>query len=87
VTDYCVFCRSHSHRGLDQALNLFNATALLELGMDSLDGTGACLSWPLVRSAAALLTELADGEDPGPSRPSAMPTESGLFEGEAQRAG
>jgi nicotinate-nucleotide--dimethylbenzimidazole phosphoribosyltransferase len=87
VTDYCVFCRSHSHRGLDQALNLFNATALLELGMDSLDGTGACLSWPLVRSAAALLTELADGEDPGPSRPSAMPTESGLFEGAAQRAG
>ncbi len=72
VTDYCVFCRSHNHRGLDQALNLFNATALLELGLDSIDGTGACLSWPLVRSAAALLTELADGEDPGPSRPSPM---------------
>jgi nicotinate-nucleotide--dimethylbenzimidazole phosphoribosyltransferase len=85
VTDYCVFCRSHSHRGLDQALNLFNATALLELGLDSLDGTGACLSWPLVRSAAALLTELADGEDPGPSRPSAMP-ETGPFEAESQRS-
>lgn len=75
VTDYCVFCRSQSHRGLDQALNLFNASALLELGLDSLDGTGACLSWPLVRGAAALLTELADGEDPGPSRPSPI-TES-----------
>ena len=25
VTDYCVFCRSHSHLGLDQALNLFRA--------------------------------------------------------------
>jgi nicotinate-nucleotide--dimethylbenzimidazole phosphoribosyltransferase len=86
VTDYCVFCRSHSHRGLDQALNLFNATALLELGLDSLDGTGACLSWPLVRSASALLTELADGEDPGPSRPSAMP-EAGVCEDEPQRAG
>jgi nicotinate-nucleotide--dimethylbenzimidazole phosphoribosyltransferase len=69
VTDYCLFCRSHSHRGLDQALNLFRASALLELGMESTDGTGATLAWPLVRSAAALLTEVADGEDPGPSRP------------------
>ena len=41
VTDYCVFCRSHAHRGLDRALNLFRASALLELGMDSTDGTGA----------------------------------------------
>jgi nicotinate-nucleotide--dimethylbenzimidazole phosphoribosyltransferase len=41
----------------------------LELGMKSTDGTGATLAWPLVRSAAALLTEVADGEDPGPSRP------------------
>ena len=69
VTDYCVFCRSHGHRGLDQALQLFRASALLELGMDSTDGTGATLAWPLVRCAAALLTEVADGEDPGPSRP------------------
>jgi len=72
VTDYCVFCRSHSHRGLDQALNLFRASALLELGMESTDGTGATLAWPLVRSAAALLTEVADGEDPGPSRPAPL---------------
>jgi nicotinate-nucleotide--dimethylbenzimidazole phosphoribosyltransferase len=69
VTDYCVFCRSHSHLGMDQALNLFRASALLELGMESTDGTGATLAWPMVKSAAALLTEVADGEDPGPSRP------------------
>jgi nicotinate-nucleotide--dimethylbenzimidazole phosphoribosyltransferase len=73
VTDYCVFCRSHSHRGLDQALNLFRASALLELGMESTDGTGATLAWPMVRSAAALLTEVADGEDAGPSRPGGLP--------------
>jgi nicotinate-nucleotide--dimethylbenzimidazole phosphoribosyltransferase len=70
VTDYCVFCRSHRHQGLDAALHLFRASALLELGMDSIDGTGATLAWPLVKSAAALLTEVAEGEDPGPSRPS-----------------
>jgi nicotinate-nucleotide--dimethylbenzimidazole phosphoribosyltransferase len=72
VTDYCVFCRSHGHLGLDQALNLFRASALLELGLRSMDGTGAALAWPLVKSAAALLTEVADGEDPGPSRPQGL---------------
>ncbi len=72
VTDYCVYCRSHGHQGLDHALRLFQASALLELGMESTDGTGATLSWPLVRSAAALLTEVADGEDPGPTLPSPL---------------
>lgn len=58
VTDYAVFCRSHVHRGLDEALAQFRASALLELGMDSADGTGAALAWPMIRSAAALLTDL-----------------------------
>ena len=75
VTDYCVFSRSHSHLGLDQALRLFRSTALLELGMESLDGTGATLAWPLVRSAAALLTEVAEGDEAGPSRPTGMLSE------------
>jgi nicotinate-nucleotide--dimethylbenzimidazole phosphoribosyltransferase len=78
VTDYCVFCRSHRHQGLDTALHLFRASALLELGMDSTDGTGATLAWPLVKSAAALLTEVAEGEDPGPSRPSFTNSLSGV---------
>ncbi|MFY7866541.1 nicotinate-nucleotide--dimethylbenzimidazole phosphoribosyltransferase [Roseateles sp.] len=63
VTDYAVFCRSHVHRGLDEALALFHASALLELGMDSADGTGAALAWPMIRSAAALLTELQDSAE------------------------
>lgn len=69
VTDYCVFCRSRVHQGLDRALALFHAGALLELGLDTNDGTGACLAYPLIRSAAALLTETAEGEDAGPSLP------------------
>ena len=60
VTDYCVFCRSQSHQGLDRALEVFQASALLELGLDATDGTGACLSWPLVLSAATLLTDLSE---------------------------
>ncbi len=63
VTDYCVFCRSHSHGGLDQALNLFRASALLELGMESMDGTGAALAWPMIRCAAALLGEVVDDDE------------------------
>ncbi len=72
VTDYCLFCRSHGHQGLDQALSLFRASALLELGMESTDGTGATLAWPLVRSATALLTDVADGEEAGPTRPAGL---------------
>ena len=83
VTDYCVFCRSHGHLGLDQALNLFQASALLELGMDSTDGTGATLAWPLVKCAAALLTEVADGEDPGPTHPGTLAPPEATFAGDA----
>jgi nicotinate-nucleotide--dimethylbenzimidazole phosphoribosyltransferase len=72
VTDYCVFCRSHGHMGLDHALALFQASALLELGIQSTDGTGATLAWPLLRSAAALLTEVAEGEEAGPTLPNAL---------------
>lgn len=87
VTDYCVFCRSHGHKGLDVVLNAFQATALLELGMNSIDGTGVTLSWPLVQSAAALLTEVKQTPEDGaaeaadsrlggnpPSRPGVAPS-------------
>jgi nicotinate-nucleotide--dimethylbenzimidazole phosphoribosyltransferase len=72
VTDYCVFCRSHTHQGLDRTLALFRASALLELGMDSTDGTGAALAYPLVRAAAALLTDVPEGDEPGPTLPSGL---------------
>ena len=86
VTDYCVFCRSHHHRGLDQALNLFSASALLELGMEATDGTGSTLAWPLVKSAAALLTEVSEGEDAGPSTPDLLNGELEPFAEEQEPA-
>jgi nicotinate-nucleotide--dimethylbenzimidazole phosphoribosyltransferase len=42
--------------------------------MESTDGTGATLAWPLVRAAASLLTDVAEGEDPGASRPQDLDT-------------
>jgi len=76
VGDYSVFTRSHCHKGLDHALSIFGATPLLDLGMESTDGTGATLAWPLMRSAAALLSEVADGEDAGPSSPIPLNTDN-----------
>jgi nicotinate-nucleotide--dimethylbenzimidazole phosphoribosyltransferase len=71
VTDYCVFCRSTSHHGLDRALALFQTTPMLALGLNTVDGTGACLTWPLVRAAAALLSDVADADMP--TAPGALP--------------
>jgi nicotinate-nucleotide--dimethylbenzimidazole phosphoribosyltransferase len=63
VTDYALFCRSNSHRGLDEALATFHASALLELGMESIDGTGAAIAWPMLRSAMSLLIDPRDVPD------------------------
>jgi nicotinate-nucleotide--dimethylbenzimidazole phosphoribosyltransferase len=72
VADYCVYCRSNNQTGLSRALSLLKTSAVLELGMECTDGTGACMAWPLIISAAALLTEVAEGEDPGPTQPGAL---------------
>ena len=85
VTDYALFCRSHGHQGLDHAMRVFQASALLELGMESTDGTGATLAWPLVHSAASLLTEVVDGEDSGPTQ--LVSTAGALDNGQSQGAG
>ena len=72
VTDYCLYARSRRHLGIDAALVPLQGGALLELGLDSIDGTGAALALPLVRSAAALLSDTPEGEDPGPSLPAGL---------------
>lgn len=64
VADYAVFCRSTEHQGLDAVLAGFQSTALLALGMHSIDGTGIALSWPLVDAAAALLSDVVDLVEP-----------------------
>jgi nicotinate-nucleotide--dimethylbenzimidazole phosphoribosyltransferase len=73
ITDYAVFCRSSDHAGLDAVLAGFQSTALLALGMNSLDGTGIALSWPLVNAAASLLTEVIDTVEPLPLPEDATP--------------
>ena len=79
VTDYCVFCRSSGHEALDHSLLALQASALLDLGLNTLDGTGACLSWLLVRVAGALLsdTETEPDRPHGPAEPAAQPLAPG----------
>ena len=72
VTDYCLFCRSHSRKGIDEALVQFKAAALLEVGIESADGTGATLAWPLVRTAAALLAEVKEAGEYVPTVPGTL---------------
>ena len=38
-------------------------------GEIALRGTGAALAWPLVNNAAALLSDVPEGEEPGPTLP------------------
>jgi nicotinate-nucleotide--dimethylbenzimidazole phosphoribosyltransferase len=54
--EYCVFARSSPGRAIDRAIGLFGARPLLEVDVQSIDGTGATLSWPVVRSSAALFS-------------------------------
>lgn len=77
VADFCIFSRSNNHPGLDRALALFKSTALLELGMDSIDGTGTSLVWPMLLSAAALLTDVVEEESLAPllPRPASAPSQ------------
>ena len=84
VTDYCVFCRSTPHAGLDMALQAFQASALLDLGLDTMDGTGACLVWPLVQAAAALLADPAQ-EEAAASRPASLSPGLGTTDHEPPR--
>lgn len=67
VPEYCLPARSNPRPAFANALALFGEPAPLEFGVDALDGTGATLAWPLLRSAAALLA------DPPRSREEASP--------------
>lgn len=68
VKAYGICCHSHGHQGLQRARGLLEASPMLELGLDCIDGTGAVLAWPLFESAAALLSEVADSDTPPAER-------------------
>jgi nicotinate-nucleotide--dimethylbenzimidazole phosphoribosyltransferase len=67
--DALVFAHRSAEPGHAGILDALGAAPLLDLGMRLGEGTGALLAWPLVRAAAAMLTEMASFESAGVSGP------------------
>jgi len=61
--DYCVFAHASAELGHARLLDALEARPLLRLGMRLGEGTGGVLAAPLVRSAAAVLSEVASLDD------------------------
>jgi nicotinate-nucleotide--dimethylbenzimidazole phosphoribosyltransferase len=61
--EHCVFAHRSAEAGHAAMLDALGVTPLLELSMRLGEGTGAILAAPLLRSAAALLTEVASLDD------------------------
>ncbi|MGI4941921.1 MAG: nicotinate-nucleotide--dimethylbenzimidazole phosphoribosyltransferase, partial [Janthinobacterium lividum] len=59
----CIFAHRSAERGHDLMLAHLGAVPLLDLGMRLGEGTGAALAIPLLRAAAAVLSEMVDLQD------------------------
>ncbi len=64
-----VFCHRSEEPGHAVILDAMGARPLLSLNMRLGEGTGAALAWPLVRSAVAMLNDMASFESAGVSGP------------------
>ncbi|WP_089339249.1 nicotinate-nucleotide--dimethylbenzimidazole phosphoribosyltransferase [Burkholderia singularis] len=65
VREYCVFSHVSNEAGHRRMLEHFGAHALLSLDLRVGEGTGAALALPLVRAAAAFVSEMASFEAAG----------------------
>lgn len=61
--DFCIFAHRSAERGHVIALEAAGAAPLIDLSMRLGEGTGALLAVPMVRAAAALLSEVASLDD------------------------
>ncbi len=64
-----IFAHRSAEPGHRQMLDALDAEPILDLGMRLGEGTGALLAWPVVRAAAAMLTDMASFESAGVSGP------------------
>ena len=62
-----VFCHTSHEAGHRALLAALDADPLLELDMRLGEGTGALLAWPLLKAAAAMMTDMASFEAAGVS--------------------
>ncbi len=67
VLGYCIFAHASAETGHARWLQALQAQPLLDLGLRLGEGSGACLAWPLLVSACALLNEMASFDSAGVS--------------------
>ena len=65
--DVMIFAHCSAEPGHQQALDALNAQPLLQLNMRLGEGTGALLAWPLVKSAASMMRDMATFDSAGVS--------------------
>jgi nicotinate-nucleotide--dimethylbenzimidazole phosphoribosyltransferase len=66
--DYAVFCHASAEAGHRAQLAALEVAPLVSLDLRLGEGTGAALTWPLVRAACAFLNEMASFESAGVSK-------------------
>ena len=59
ITNALVFSHRSGERGHDAMLKALNAKPILDLDMRLGEGTGALLAWPIIKSATAILNNMA----------------------------
>lgn len=64
-----VYAHCSAESGHQLVLDTIGAKPLLDLDMRLGEGTGALLAWPLIKAAAAMMTEMASFESAGVSGP------------------
>ncbi|MGH8188925.1 MAG: nicotinate-nucleotide--dimethylbenzimidazole phosphoribosyltransferase, partial [Steroidobacteraceae bacterium] len=65
VRERCVFSHCSAENGHRKLLAHFEARPLLDLQLRLGEGSGATLAWPLITSAARLMSEMASFESAG----------------------
>ncbi len=67
TTNALIFSHRSGERGHDSMLKAINAKPLLDLDMRLGEGTGALLAWPILKSATAILNNMATFQSAGVS--------------------
>ena len=69
LRDYLVFAHRSAEQGHRTVLDALDARPLLDFDMRLGEGTGALIAWPVLRCAAAMMSEMASFESAGVSGP------------------